>query len=32
VSEFLLSAGIDLGTTTTQIVFSRLEVENTASS
>jgi ethanolamine utilization protein EutA len=31
VSEFLLSVGIDLGTTTTQVVFSRIEVENTAS-
>jgi ethanolamine utilization protein EutA len=31
VSEFLLSVGIDLGTTTTQIVFSRIEVENVAS-
>jgi ethanolamine utilization protein EutA len=31
VSEFLLSVGIDLGTTTTQVIFSRIEVENTAS-
>jgi ethanolamine utilization protein EutA len=31
MSEYLLSVGIDLGTTTTQLVFSRLEVENTAS-
>jgi len=31
MSEFLLSVGIDLGTTTTQLIFSRLEVENTAS-
>ncbi|MDR2483931.1 MAG: ethanolamine ammonia-lyase reactivating factor EutA, partial [Treponema sp.] len=31
MSEFLLSVGIDLGTTTTQIVFSRIEVENLAS-
>jgi ethanolamine utilization protein EutA len=30
MSEFLLSVGIDLGTTTTQIIFSRIEVENTA--
>ncbi|UQZ90749.1 ethanolamine ammonia-lyase reactivating factor EutA [Deltaproteobacteria bacterium Smac51] len=31
MSEYLLSVGIDLGTTTTQLIFSRLEVENTAS-
>ncbi|MDR2785980.1 MAG: ethanolamine ammonia-lyase reactivating factor EutA [Treponema sp.] len=31
MSEFLLSVGIDLGTTTTQVIFSRIEVENTAS-
>ena len=31
MSHYLLSVGIDLGTTTTQVVFSRLEVENTAS-
>ncbi|MGL4208470.1 MAG: ethanolamine ammonia-lyase reactivating factor EutA [Candidatus Adiutrix sp.] len=31
MSEFLLSVGIDLGTTTTQLIFSQLEVENTAS-
>lgn len=31
MSEFLLSVGIDLGTTTTQLIFSRLEMENTAS-
>jgi ethanolamine utilization protein EutA len=30
MSEFLLSVGIDLGTTTTQVIFSRIEVENTA--
>lgn len=30
--EQLLSIGIDIGTATTQIVFSRLQVENTASS
>ncbi len=31
MKEYLLSVGIDLGTTTTQLIFSRLEVENTAS-
>jgi ethanolamine utilization protein EutA len=31
MSEFFLSVGIDLGTTTTQLVFSRIEVENVAS-
>ncbi|MDL2226488.1 ethanolamine ammonia-lyase reactivating factor EutA [Deltaproteobacteria bacterium OttesenSCG-928-M10] len=31
MSEYLLSVGIDLGTTTTQLIFSRLEMENTAS-
>ena len=31
MSEFLTSVGIDLGTTTTQLIFSRLEIENTAS-
>ena len=31
MGEILVSVGIDLGTTTTQLVFSRLEVENTAS-
>lgn len=30
MAETVLSVGIDLGTTTTQLVFSRLEVENTA--
>jgi ethanolamine utilization protein EutA len=30
-TEDLLSVGIDLGTTTTQVIFSRLKVENTAS-
>ncbi|MDR1490419.1 MAG: ethanolamine ammonia-lyase reactivating factor EutA, partial [Desulfovibrio sp.] len=30
MGEILLSVGIDLGTTTSQVVFSRLEVENTA--
>lgn len=32
MSQELLSVGIDLGTTTTQLVFSRLTVKNTASS
>ena len=31
MEQDLLSVGIDLGTTTTQVVFSRLKVENTAS-
>ncbi|MDR1709484.1 MAG: ethanolamine ammonia-lyase reactivating factor EutA [Candidatus Accumulibacter sp.] len=31
MAEKLLSVGIDLGTSTTQLVFSRLELENTAS-
>ena len=31
MAENLISVGIDLGTTTTQLIFSRLEVENTAS-
>lgn len=31
MKEYLLSVGIDLGTTTTQMIFSRLEVENSAS-
>jgi ethanolamine utilization protein EutA len=30
MNEILLSVGIDLGTTTTQVVFSRLEIENEA--
>jgi ethanolamine utilization protein EutA len=30
MNEVLLSVGIDLGTTTTQVVFSRLEIENEA--
>lgn len=30
MGDILLSVGIDLGTTTSQVVFSRLEVENTA--
>ena len=30
VNETLLSVGIDIGTTTTQVVFSRLEIENEA--
>jgi len=30
MTETLLSAGIDIGTTTTQVVFSRLTLENTA--
>lgn len=30
MNDILLSVGIDLGTTTTQIVFSRLEIENDA--
>ena len=30
MNEVLLSVGIDLGTTTTQLVFSRLEIENEA--
>ncbi|MDR0447589.1 MAG: ethanolamine ammonia-lyase reactivating factor EutA [Treponema sp.] len=30
MNEVLLSVGIDLGTTTTQLVFSRLEIENQA--
>ena len=31
MSEVLLSAGIDIGTSTTQLVFSRLKIENLAS-
>ena len=31
MEQDLLSVGIDLGTTTTQVIFSRLKVENTAS-
>lgn len=30
MGESILSVGIDIGTTTTQLVFSRLEIENTA--
>jgi ethanolamine utilization protein EutA len=30
LSESLISVGIDLGTTTTQVIFSRIEVENVA--
>ena len=28
--EQILSAGIDIGTTTTQLIFSRLTIQNTA--
>ncbi|MDR0486356.1 MAG: ethanolamine ammonia-lyase reactivating factor EutA [Elusimicrobiota bacterium] len=31
MNETLLSVGIDLGTTTTQVIFSRIEIENIAS-